>query len=180
MGGKGSGGPRPNTGPARKVGSVRWQREQRKLRRVPATGAASASVKREPVEAPSGLPAEQRAVWLALAPHATAAGTLTAATSAAFADLCEAICLKRDMKTAIDEAGLTYLKVTIDGAGQEHQEQKAHPLLSRYVAQAVRVEAGQTRFMLTGTGKPAAVVAPPEDQFSEFDGPQLVKGAAKA
>lgn len=168
-----SGGPRVGCAKPRQVGSVRWKREQKKRRKGRGAAAQAPAAPREAVKPPYGLPKEQRAVWRKLAPHAIQAGTLTVATAAAFGDLCEAICLKRELHARIKADGL------MSRGEAPLLEPKAHPLLSKFTALMVRVEAGQLRFLLTGTGKPAAAVTPPEDAFAEFDGLQLVKGAGR-
>jgi hypothetical protein len=124
----------------------------------------------EAVPMPADLPADQRQVWLELAPHAREARTLTHGTAQAFRDLCEAIVLKRSMLARLEADGLTYLKVTIDGSGQEHTEVKAHPLLAQHRGMMQRVEAGMTRFRLSPIGKEMATSEPEADPFAEFDG----------
>jgi hypothetical protein len=118
---------------------------------------------------PSDLPAEQAAVWGELAPLALTQRTLLAATVQAFRDLCEAIVLKRSMLERIEADGLTYLKVTVDGAGTEHSELKAHPLISQHRGMMQRVEAGLARFRLAPIGKEILPAAEPSDPFDEFD-----------
>lgn len=152
MGGKGSGGRRINSGPARTVGSVRWHREQRQARKAGAQPSSVAVVVPASVEAPGGMPADQRAVWDALSPHALAAGTLTTATALAFAELCEHIVVKRSMY--VEDAGGT-----------------------KYRGMAALVTGGLARFRLHADGKPVQQPATPEDPFAEFDGPVLVKRA---
>src|SRR5687768_7149016 len=92
--------------------------------------AAPDDVELEPVSAepPEDLPEDQRAFWTRCAPRALAQGTLTPRTVEAFRLLCEMDVERRETKATIDRDGRTFLKVTVDGAGQEHQELKAHPL----------------------------------------------------
>lgn len=123
----------------------------------------------EAVAIPADLPVEQREVWTSLAPFAVQARTLTKATAQAFRDLCEAIVVKRSMLERIREDGMTYLKVTVDGAGQEHTEVKAHPLISQHRGMMQRVEAGMTRFRLAPIGKEMVTEEPAADPFAEFD-----------
>lgn len=104
--------------------------------------------------APADLPTEQRAIWQAWAPRALEQGTLTPQTEAAFRLLCELEAEKQANRTQIDKDGRTYVKVTVDGAGQEHQELKAHPLTGPYHRLAKQVEALMGRFMLAPFGKP--------------------------
>lgn len=102
---------------------------------------------------PSDLPTDQQAFWLACAPRAMDQGTLTVDTIASFRLLCELDAEKRATKETIDRDGRTYIKVTIDGAGQEHQELKAHPLTSHYRQTAKQVENLMGRFKLAPFGK---------------------------
>lgn len=127
----------------------------------------------EPVRMPSDLPEAQKVVWAELAPHARQARTLSPATAGAFRDLCDAIVLKRAMADRIEADGLTYTKVSVDGAGVEHQELKAHPLISQHRGMMQRVEAGLVRFRLAPIGKELAAPVEPEDPFNEFEGETL-------
>jgi len=134
------------------------------------------------VSKPKDLPAGQSSVWKALAPHALAARTLTPATAWHFRELCEAIVLKRDMARILDADGLMQnrlsTKMDETGGGEQVFESKAHPLIARWTALLVRVEAGLTRFRLAPMGKELAPVEEPvADPFSAFDEPlMLVKG----
>ena len=153
MGGKGSGGARVGSGPARQVGSTRWRQEQR--RRREAAGADAPLVPDAPlvVDKPAGLSAAEVAVWDRLAPHALAAKTLTPATAEAFAFGCYMVVLERE------------LRATRPG-GPDHRM-----LL-------IRVEAFNARFRLAPMGKEMPQVEEPKDDFAEFDQPlTLVKGA---
>src|SRR4051812_21085118 len=85
----------------------------------PSEAAGSAAI-------PNDLPADQALVWQKWAPLATERRTLTAQTVPAFTLLCELEAEKRAVKRTLDHDGRTYVKVVIDGAGQEHQELKAH------------------------------------------------------
>lgn len=119
---------------------------------------------------PEDLPEGQRVVWLELAGHATEQGTLVPATVSAFRHLCAAIVARDQMAEQIQADGLTYVKITVDGSGQEHSELKAHPLISQHRGMMQRVEAGLVRFRLSPIGKDMAPPAEPEDPFQEFDG----------
>lgn len=164
MGGSGSGGCRVGSGRKPKAQAVRaLHGTKRRLR------AAEASA-RGAVALPADLSDGARGVWGNLAPHAREARTLTVATAAAFADLCEAIVSKRAMAAQIARDGLTYLKVTVDGAGQEQAEIKAHPLIAQHRGMMQRVETGLLRFGLSPNGKPLESALPVEvDPFAEFD-----------
>lgn len=119
--------------------------------------------------APSDLPADRAVVWNELAPLACGGRTLTAQTVPAFRDLCESIVLKRAMLAQLERDGLTYLKVTVDGAGVEHTELKAHPLVSQYRGMLQRVETGMQRFRLAPMGKELVLEVKDEDPFDAFD-----------
>lgn len=99
-----------------------------------------------PVRRPRGLTKEQAAVWKQLAPHATAAGTLTAATAKAFEILCRAVVLEADLAKS--------------GAGSADHR-----------GMMQRVEVGLTRFGIAPIGKAIIAPAKGEDPFAEFDAP---------
>jgi hypothetical protein len=103
---------------------------------------------------PADLPNEHRDFWHRYAGLAIDKRTLTTHTVPAFRLLCELDAEKRAIKTTIDRDGRTFVKVTIDGAGQEHQELKAHPLTAHYGRTAKAVEALMARFGLAPFGKP--------------------------
>lgn len=96
---------------------------------------------------------DQRGFWHSYAGLATEKRTLTAHTVAAFRLLCELDAEKRATKKTIDDDGRTFMKVTVDGAGVEHQELKAHPLTGAYGRLAKAVEALMARFGLAPFGK---------------------------
>ena len=81
--------------------------------------------------------------------------------------------IKRAMWAQIDHEGLTYFKVTVDGAGTEHRELRAHPLLAQHRGMMQRVEVGLARFRLAPAGKELAPAAPAIDEWSDFDEPTL-------
>jgi hypothetical protein len=128
---------------------------------------------------PDDLPDDQRAVWLALAPHAAAQRTLTDDMALAFRDLCEAICLKRRMLATIEDDGLTYQRKTVKVEREdadvelrtEECEIKAHPLLTHHRGLMQRVEVGLLRFRLSPIGKEVVTSDPAaKDEWAEFDG----------
>jgi phage terminase small subunit len=102
---------------------------------------------------PEDLPAEQRDFWHRYAGLAIEKRTLTFHTVAAFRLLCELDREKQEVKATIDRDGRTFIKVTVDGSGQEHQELKAHPLTSAYGRTAKAVETLMARFGLAPFGK---------------------------
>lgn len=118
---------------------------------------------------PEDLPSAQKTVWLELAPHAANERTLTPATANAFRDLCEAIVVRDTLLARIEKDGWTFLKVSVDGAGVEHQEIKAHPLIARWQGLMQRVETGKLRFRLIANGKELVPVEEPKDEWQEFE-----------
>jgi phage terminase small subunit len=116
------------------------------------------------VGCPSGLTPGQKATWAELAPHATAAKTLTAASVRAFVDLIEAMEVKRRLLARLEKEGWTIDTPT---------GLKAHPLLPQYRGLLQRVEAGLDRFQLRPLGKPmpGGEEEKPDDPFAEFDAP---------
>ena len=150
MGGIGSGGRRPRAGRPQKVGSVRWQRAERRAQRAgapPAVQAPSALV-----AAPEGLEPDALAVWSRLAPFALESRSLTPATAEAFALGCRVVALERAVSAT-------------NAAGSNHR------------GLLVRVEAFLLRFGLMPTGKPIAQTEQPADEWAEFDRPlALVRG----
>lgn len=160
------GGRRPGAGRPRKTTAEKqlsgWsgKRDSKAAQRA-ALKEAAAEAPVVPIPRPEALTLEQAAVWAELAPHATALGTLTPASSMAFRDLCEAIAVKRALLSQILMEGWTV-----------GLPPKAHPLLTRYQGIYQRVEAGFTRFGLSPMGEEMNHGAPPpkdEDPFSEFD-----------
>ena len=119
--------------------------------------------------APEGLHAAAKAVWDQYGPLACRQQTLDETTAGAFRDLCVAIVLRDELQVSIARDGLTYVKVTIDGAGQEHQEVKANPLLAQLRQMMQRVETGLLRFRLIPNGKPLDRPVTEEDPFAQFD-----------
>ena len=106
------------------------------------------------LEPPSELPEAEAVVWRKLAPHALEAQTLTPRTAEAFALLCESSVSLRTILAEIREQGWTYLDLVIDGAGQEHRQLKANPLVSKYSVMLQRVEAQMKNFAIAPFGKP--------------------------
>lgn len=108
---------------------------------------------------PADLPAEQRDFWHRYAALAIEKRTLTSHTGASFRLLCELDAEKREVKATIDRDGRTFIKVTVDGAGVEHQELKAHPLTSAYGRTCKAVETLMARFGLAPFGKAEPIIA---------------------
>lgn len=105
---------------------------------------------------PAFLSEEERALWVSWAPLAVELKTLTAHHAPAFALLCRLQAEMNATERTIAADGRTQVRVTIDGAGQEHQELKAHPLKTDYRQLAQRVESLLARFCLAPFGKPGA------------------------
>jgi hypothetical protein len=121
------------------------------------------------VACPADCSPEVAAVWAELAEHARKNRTLVASTATAFRRMCEAIVRHAKMQAQIDQDGLTYLKVTIDGAGQEHTEVKAHPLISRASTLENAIRSWMKDFAIHPFGKP--VIEPKAaavDPFAKF------------
>lgn len=104
---------------------------------------------------PEDMPVEERDFWHRYANLAIERRTLTAHTVPAFRLLCELEAEKQAVKKTIDKDGRTFVKVTVDGSGQEHEELKAHPLKGDYARLAKDVSALMSKFMLSPFGKPA-------------------------
>lgn len=174
MGGRGSGGLRVGSGRKSKGATILALHGGRD--RKPSTAPAAVVAPLEPVAMPADLPDDQRAVWLVLAPHALAARTLTAGTAESFRDLCRAIVVRDGLLATIQAQGWTFVKVSVDGAGVEHQELKKHPLVADHRGWEQRVEAGRARFRIAPIGKEIAAPVKAADPFEEFDTP---KGAVQ-
>jgi hypothetical protein len=114
------------------------------------------------VEPPDTLTPGELAAWLVNAPHAAAAGTLTAATADDFAALCA---LEVEMVAVLAERRL------------EGWTNYGLALAREYRGLVTRVENKRRAFRLAPMGKEMVASAAPADDFSEFDGPRLVKGA---
>lgn len=111
------------------------------------------------VPVPGDLSPDAQAVWVRLAPLARQERTLTPATAQAFAMLCQAVVLESNLAKEIEDGGFLFWKVSVDGAGVEHREPKANPLITQRRGEHQRVEAGLTAFRLRPTGRPIATVS---------------------
>jgi len=150
-------------------GAGRKASEARVLGLIGRRDAQAEPVQVAPVGCPEGLETDVLAVWAELAPHATNARTLVPSTVPAFTNLCKAVVRHGKMQAQIERDGFTYLKVTIDGAGQEHTEVKAHPLISRAGALESLVRAWFKDFAIHPFGKAMAEAAvKPADPFAKF------------
>ena len=121
------------------------------------------------IACPEALGDATKAVWAELAGHALKARTLVPSTVSAFVRLCQAIVKHAEMEAYIARDGMTYLKVSVDGAGVEHQEIKAHPLISRAGSLETSIKAWMKDFALHPFGKPVIEVKPTAvDPFAKF------------
>jgi len=109
-----------------------------------------------PLEVPADVPAAQAVYWRRYVTLAMNRGTLTEHTEPTFRLLCRTEAELAATDDIIQRDGRTFLKVTIDGAGQEHQELKAHPLLSHYRALLKQQQNLFEKFCLGPFGKPVA------------------------
>lgn len=105
------------------------------------------------VSVPAVLTAGERAYWDLWSPLAISQGLLTAETVPGFVTLCKTARTADVFWSAVEDRGLEQEKVTIDGAGQEHREYKANPLLSHWRALMARMEQLQARYGLAADGK---------------------------
>ncbi len=153
MGGPGSGGKRPGSGPKRRDPAAAWLGGSGK-RGISSPRPASV-MPTDPVVVPADLDVEVRGVWEALAPHAIAQKTLTPASSLAFGLLCRNIVLEHRLATG-----------TLTSAGPDHRGILA------------RVESGLARFRLIPDGRPVVALEAPKDEWAEFEtGPRLVQSS---
>jgi hypothetical protein len=97
-------------------------------------------------DAPNDLTTEERLVWLELAPHAFANGTLLRSTSLAFRRLCRHIVLERRYANSVTDAGganhrgliqrvdtaLLGFNLAPSGRRPATEAQKADPLEDKY------------------------------------------------
>ena len=165
MGGKGSGGVRSGAGRkphSAKILNLHGGRSAKGVKR------AQEAAEAVPVVVPETLEAEIAAVWADLAPHATTAGTLIPSMVPAFLRLCRAVVKHARWEAQIATDGDTYMKVTIDGAGTEHTEVKAHPLIGKSQTLDNQIRGWFKDFGINPFGKPLTAPAKAEDPFEEF------------
>lgn len=106
---------------------------------------------------PDDLPEDQVPYWRLHAKRALSRGTLIEDTVPAFRSLCEIEAELAVTKKTIDHDGRTFIKVTVDGAGNEHQELKPHPLMAHWRSGRKDRAGLFQQFMLGPFGKPVAV-----------------------
>lgn len=102
---------------------------------------------------PEDLPAGQREFWHKYAGFAIEKRTLIPHTEANFRLLCQQAWVMDLMLDKLIRDDWTQVKVTIDGSGQEHREQKAHALLSAYQKCVKQVDSLEARYGLAAFGK---------------------------
>lgn len=158
MGGRGSGGHRPGSGA--KGNQV-----------VDFTQPVDA------VDPPADLEADALVVWERIAPFAIQARTLVAATVDRFLLLCRQVVIERQMAKKIETDGWTYVAVTVDGAGQERETLKAHPLCAAHRNMMQRVEAGMAAFALAPMGKAMSAGKKQEKPQSALERLQAQRGS---
>ncbi len=73
------------------------------------------------------------------------------------------------MSDQITKDGWTYVAVTVDGAGQERETLKAHPLCAAQRNMMQRIEAGMAAFALAPMGKPMRPTKPQEKAKSALE-----------
>lgn len=174
MGGPGSGGSRVNSGPPSKSYKLRWlsgNAGHRTRTELDERAEKTASVAGECPEPPAEMLEAQARYWRQWAPLAHRRGMLDEDRTAGFALLCRTAAEADEFLEVIKEQGLTYKKVTIDGAGQQHEEIRSHPILSHYRGHLHRMEQLMARYGLAADGKVRA--EPAEKQDDERD--QLAK-----
>lgn len=123
----------------------------------------------EPIEAPAVLTPAEVAYWDLWAPSAKARGLLTEETRHGLVLLCQTARRAAEMWGDISSRGMVFEKVTVDGAGQEHHEYKAHPLLSHWRALMARMEQLQARYGLAADGKVAGEGVEPDEEEARLD-----------
>lgn len=163
MGGKGSGGSRVSAGRKPKNAALAALHNSRDRGTRPAADSSTppaaippAQPKSKPLPPPRYLSDEEKDLWKTLAPHAHALGTLTPETAMAFADLVEAILIRRRMAKQIQDDGLMLAVYDVDeesGTRVATGESRAHPLIARHQQQLVRVNDLRARFRLVPDGK---------------------------
>ncbi len=125
-------------------------------------------IQSEPPSAPEHLSKAERAVWERYAPLALATGMLTREKAPGFEHLCEIVATYQALKVRIDTEGWTSIKVSVDGAGVEHQEEKRHALWSQLQTFAVRRESALRSYGLFANGRPATTGAPAANPWSSI------------
>lgn len=125
-----------------------------------------------PMQPPDGLTGEALGFWERTASFAQGARTLAPQTLEMFQVLCRLYAEMVATQDTIERDGRTFLKVTVDGAGQEHQELKSHPLMGHYRQLAKQIEVLMARFSLAPLGKPVAGTKAPraKDWLDELTG----------
>jgi P27 family predicted phage terminase small subunit len=122
-------------------------------------------------EAPAGLSLTAREEWQRVSAALQAQGTLATVDGIALTNHVHLHALVARLETEVAAlASLTVERVTVDGAGVEHREAKAHPLVSHLRAgrQALRQslqEFGLTPASRTRVTPAAPVVSNPLDKF---------------
>jgi hypothetical protein len=161
MGGVGSGGMRPNSGPKPKTRRLRALQGNAGHRPLPKER-ISAAVDIVP---PDRLTPKELEYWQELAPHAMEAGTLVPATVAPFVLLCKCLVMADEMHATMLNDGLTVVKYVITEEGSQ-EEKKIHPLVSPYRNMVQRIESLAVKYKVCALGKPMDVDTPKKSKPS--------------
>lgn len=159
MGGNGSGGLRIGSGA--KPDDERSRSLRGRQRRTRLASPAPAELARDLTQPPSELSNAEKRIWLELAPHAVAAGTLTVATAGDFCTLVQLTIEAAELLAARRVAGWT---------------DEGRALSTAYRQVVLRQEAKLRGFQLAPIGKPMSHGMPLEessDPFAEFDTPPV-------
>src|SRR5689334_7749056 len=105
-----------------RVGAGRKPTKPRPFKPVTFEGGREPSTDGVSAIPPADLPVDQRDFWHRYAGLAIEKRTLTIHTVAGFRLLCRQDAEMRALTETIERDGRTFIKVTVDGAGQEHQE----------------------------------------------------------
>jgi P27 family predicted phage terminase small subunit len=124
---------------------------------------------------PKPLTGEALAEWERMIERLTALGSLSTADGAVLYRYCHLHAQTERLQADLEQLETSwFLKVTVDGAGQEHQEAKVHPLFAQYRAYVLALRVYLTEFGLTpaSRGRVKLPEKPTErDPFAEFDAP---------
>lgn len=121
-----------------------------------------------PLPAPEHLSEAEQVVWERYAPLAQATGLLRPESAPGFEHLCQIVSTYERLKERIDAEGWTFVKVSVDGAGVEHSEEKRHALWSQLQTFAVRRESALRSYGLFANGRAPMSGAPVANPWSQI------------
>lgn len=130
--------------------------------------AAAETMDGEVPEPPLVLTEDEAAYWRLWAPLARARGLLSEETKPGLVLLCQQARRAAEMWSDIASRGMVHEKVTMDGAGQEHHEFKAHPLLTHWRGLMHRIEQLQARYGIAADGKIAGEAAQIDEEREQL------------